>query len=176
MSEADLCSQLKSFYAAVRSQNGDLYSKKSIISIRYGIQKHFLKIKNIDVVNNDAFKPDNLVFQAMLVKLKQEGKGASVHKHPIEVDDIAMIYKSFNLDVPNDLQNKIFVDFMLFFCNRGRENLRELKKTDFSFHGSGDNKYIALRDHSTKNHRGDIKDDNESQGGRLYVIDRARSI
>jgi hypothetical protein len=42
------------------------------------------------------------------------------------------------------------------------ENLRELKKTDLSFHGSGDNKYIALRDHSTKNHRGDSKDDNES--------------
>jgi hypothetical protein len=40
-----------------------------MISIRYGIQKHFLKIKNIDVVNNDAFKPANLLFQAMLVKL-----------------------------------------------------------------------------------------------------------
>ena len=59
---------------------------------------------------------------------------------------------------------------MLFYCNRGRENLRELKKTDFTFHGSGDNKYIALRDHSTKNHRGDSKDDNESQGERLYVM------
>lgn len=173
MSEADLCSQLKSFYAAVRSQKGDLYSKKSMISIRYGIQKHFLKIKNIDVVNNDAFKPANLVFQAMLVKLEQEGKGpqgGQCPQTPIEVDDIAIIYKSFNLDVPNDLQNKVFVDFMLFYCNRGRENLRELKKTDFSFHGSGDNKYIALRDHSTKNHRGDSKDDNESQGGRLYVM------
>ena len=45
-----------------------------------------------------------------------------------------------------------------------------MKKTDFSFHGSGDNKYIALRDHSTKNHRGDSKDDNESQGERLYVM------
>jgi hypothetical protein len=42
-----------------------------------------------------------------------------------------------------------------------RKNLRELKKIDFSFHGSGDNKYIALRDHSTKSHRGDSKDDNE---------------
>ena len=83
MSEADLCSQLKSFYAAVRSQNGDLYSKKSMISIRYGIQKHFLKIKNTDVVNNDAFKPANLVFQAMLVKLKQEGKGGPVSTNPL---------------------------------------------------------------------------------------------
>ena len=50
---------------------------------------------------------------------------------------------------------------MLFYYNRDRKNLRELKKTDFSFHGSGDNKYIALRDHSTKSHRGDSKDDNE---------------
>ena len=105
--------------------------------------------------DNDAFKPANLVFQAMLVKLKQEGKGVSIHKPPIEVDDIAIIYKSFNLDVCTDLKNKLFVDFMLFYCNRCRENLRELKKTDFSFHGSGDNKYIALRDHSTKNHCGD---------------------
>jgi hypothetical protein len=31
-------------------------------------------------------------------------------------------------------------------------------------------KYTALRDHSTQNHRGDSKDDNESQGGRLYVM------
>ena len=41
MSEADLCSQLKSLYAVACSQKGDLYSKKSMISIRYGIQKHF---------------------------------------------------------------------------------------------------------------------------------------
>jgi predicted RNA-binding protein len=54
-------------------QKGDLYSKKSMISIRYGIQKHFLKIKNIDVVDNDAFKPANLVFQAKLMKIKGEG-------------------------------------------------------------------------------------------------------
>jgi hypothetical protein len=58
-------------------------------------------------VNNDAFKPANLVFQAMLVKLKREGKGASVHKPPIEVDDIAIIYKSFNLDVPTQLATQI---------------------------------------------------------------------
>jgi hypothetical protein len=170
ISEADLCSQLKSFYAAVQSQKGDLYSKKSMISVRYGIQKHFLKIKNIDVVNNDVFKPANLLFHAMLVRLKQAGKGVSVHKPPMEVDDIAIIYKSFNLDEPTDLQNNVFVDFMLFYCNRGRENLRELKKTDFSFHGSSDDKYIALRNLSTKNHCGDSKDDNESQGGRLYVM------
>jgi hypothetical protein len=58
---------------------------------------------------------------------------------------MANLMQVFVLDVRTDLKNKLFVDFMLFYCNRGRENLRELKKTDFSFHESGDNKYIALR-------------------------------
>ena len=105
MEAADLCNHLKSFYAAVRSKKGELYSKKSMISIRYGIQKHFIKIRNVDIVNCEAFKPANLIFQAMLVKLKQEGKGTSVHKPPIEVNDISLIYKSFNLNIPTDLQN-----------------------------------------------------------------------
>lgn len=105
-----------------------------------------------------------------MVKLKQNGKGTSTHKPPLEVDDICTLYKSFDLNVPADLQNKVFVDFMLYFCNRGRENLRDLTKSDFNFHGTGENKYISLRDHSTKNHRGDIHDDMESQDGRLYVV------
>jgi hypothetical protein len=39
----------------------------------------FLKVRDIDIVNNVGFKPANLVFQAMLVKLKKEGKGIRVY-------------------------------------------------------------------------------------------------
>ena len=165
-----LCGHLRSFYASIRTQKGEYYSKKSMISIRYGIQRHFLKVRDLDIVNNDEFKPANLVFQAMLVKLKQVGKGSSEHKPPIEADDLAVLYTSFDLDSPVDLQNKVFIDFMIYFCNRGRENLRELTKLDFKFHRSGGNKYVTLRDHSTKNHRGDTTDTDESQGGRLYAV------
>lgn len=143
----DLCSLLKGFYAAVRNQEGDYYSKKSMISIRYGIQRHFLKIRDIDIVNNVDFKPANLMFQAMLVKLKQEGKGISVHKPPIQNDDLKKLYGSFDPNVPADLQNKVFIDFMLYYCYRGRENLRDLQKSDFQIHGSGDQRFVVLKDH-----------------------------
>jgi hypothetical protein len=45
----DLCSLLKGFYAAARNQKGHYYSKKTMISIRYGIQRHFLKVRVIDI-------------------------------------------------------------------------------------------------------------------------------
>ena len=72
---------------------------------------------------------------------------------------------SFDVCTPKGLQDKVFVDYMLYFCNRGRENLRELKQTDFVIHENQD--YIVLKDKPTKNHKGDLRDD-ESQGGRIY--------
>lgn len=87
-----LCEHLKTFYAYARNQKGGFYSKKYMLSLRYGIQRNFLKIRDIDIVNNDAFKPANLVFHAMMVKLKQVGMGSSEHKPPIETDDLTVLY------------------------------------------------------------------------------------
>lgn len=42
------------------------------------------------------------------------------------------------------------VDFMIYFCNRGRENLRDIRKDDFVF--NGDN-CTSMKDRATKNHR-----------------------
>jgi hypothetical protein len=78
----------------------------------------FLKVRDIDIVNEVFFKPANLVFQAMLVKLKKEGKGIRVHKPPIQNDDLKKLYDSFDLNVSADLQNKVFIEFMLYYCNR----------------------------------------------------------
>ena len=89
-----------------------------MISIRYGIQRHFLKVRDLDKVNSDELIiPANLIFQAMLVKLKQVRKGSSEHKPPIDADDLAVLYSSFELDSPVDLQNKVFNEFMIYFCN-----------------------------------------------------------
>ena len=69
------------------------------------------------------------------------------------------------MSTPYGLQSKVFVDFMIYFCNRGRENLRDIKKSDFIFY-ENDN-FIVMRDMATKNHQGDVADE-ESQGGRIY--------
>ena len=72
------------------------------------------------------------------------------------------------MNTPSGLQNKVFIDFMLYFCNRGRENSRDIKKSDFII--CDNNEYIVIKDHKTKNHAGDLYDDNKSQGGRIYKI------
>lgn len=58
------------------------------------------------------------------------------------------LYNSFAIHTPTGFQNRLFVEFMIHFCNRGRENLRELKKSDFSMDENGN--YNEMRDMATK--------------------------
>ena len=55
------------------------------------------------------------------------------HHPPINEEDMNKIYESnvFSLNNPVSLQRKVFFDVMLYFCRRGRENLRKLIKDDF---------------------------------------------
>ena len=79
-------------------------------------------------------KPANTVYQAEISELKQEGKAHTQHKPAINKHDIKKLYDSglFNLTQPETLQNKVFFEIMFFFRRRGRQNLSELKKEDFS--------------------------------------------
>jgi hypothetical protein len=79
--------------------------------------------------------------------------------------DLEKLYGSFDIENPDGRQNKVFVDFIMFFCYRGRENLRDLKRGDFIL--DENRKYIELRDMTTKNHRDELHD-GESHGGRIY--------
>jgi len=136
-----------------------------MLSIRYGLQKHFEKTLKVDIVNLPEFKGANNVFNAMLVKLKHEGKAVVNHKNPLSAEDLKKLYEHFDLNTPYGLQSKVFVDFMIYFCNRGRKNLRDIKKSDFIFN-ENDN-FIVMRDMATKNHKGDVADE-ETRGGRIY--------
>ena len=44
---------------------------------------------------------------------------------------------SFDLDNPDQLQEKVFFDIMLQFARRGREELRELKTNSFEIRTDG---------------------------------------
>ena len=48
----EMCETLKAFYVAMRSKKGEYYSKKSMVSVRYAIQRHILKLRNFDIVND----------------------------------------------------------------------------------------------------------------------------
>ncbi|XP_011668570.1 uncharacterized protein LOC105440296 [Strongylocentrotus purpuratus] len=162
---------LCTFYSSLRREDGSWYSKKTMQVIRYGVQRHFLDLHNFDIRDKATFSQSVRMFKAVLVKLKKEGKGSTKHKPAISSSDMEIIQNSsvLDCDTPAGLQNKVFVDFMTYFCNRGRENLRELKPDDFRLETDEDGlRYITKRDQLTKNNRED--DDEVSNNGVMYEI------
>jgi hypothetical protein len=67
------------------------------------------------------------MFKAMIVQLKREEQGGIDHHPPIEADDLKKIYSTLKTTDPTSIQQKVFIDIMLYFGRRGRENLRNLK-------------------------------------------------
>ena len=66
------------------------------------------------------------------------------------------------------MQNKVFVDLMIHLSNRGRENLREMNRFDFTISTDSNNhRYVKINDKLAKNHRCDINDEN-SKKERMY--------
>ena len=53
------------------------------------------------------------------------------------------------------LQDKVFINVLLYFCNRGRENLREMTLDSFDICDEGGKCSITLKDTLTKNNRTD---------------------
>ncbi|XP_022242089.1 uncharacterized protein LOC111085855 [Limulus polyphemus] len=50
----NLASILGKFYIEVRQTNGEMYTKTSMISIRYGLQRHFQNTHDIDIVKDKS--------------------------------------------------------------------------------------------------------------------------
>jgi hypothetical protein len=68
-----LAAILKQFYAETRKQDGSQYQKSSLSAIRFGLNRHFKEILNVDITKDTEFKEANQVFIAQCVKLKKEG-------------------------------------------------------------------------------------------------------
>ena len=68
-----LAAILKQFYAETRKQDGSQYQKGSLSAIRFGLNRHFKEILNVDITKDTEFEEANQVFIAQCVKLKKEG-------------------------------------------------------------------------------------------------------
>ena len=160
---------LSRFYAGLRKDNGELYTRKSMLGFRYGIQRHFMELKKVDITSTDIFAESNRMYKAMLVKIKKCGKGAVKHKTPVSKEDWIKIWDSLDIGTPIGLQNKVFLDVMIYFANRGREGMRSMSITDFSVEVDDNLKlrYITHRDTLTKCRR---ENEDETVSGHMYEI------
>ena len=151
----ELAAVLRKFYAEARKKNGQMYSKNSLCSIRFAFFRHFKQELIIDIIKDTEFNEANRIYEAQYVELKKQGLAKTEHKPPIADEDIKKLYRCgvFNTENPTTLQNKVFFEIMLFFCQRGRQNLRQLKKTDFEIKVNSQGKRCVVKttDEQTKN-------------------------
>jgi hypothetical protein len=68
---------------------------------------------------------------------------------------------------PRTLQQKVFFEVMLFFCNMGRENLRNMKPSDYEIRTDSEGRrYVGSRiSRLSKNHR---ENDHDTTAARMY--------
>jgi hypothetical protein len=121
---------LRKLYGEVRKADGTCYAKKSMITVRFGLQKHFLKSKTEDVINSDAFSSANKMFKAVLVKLSKEGLGTVRHKEVILHEDLQKRYNHQNCscDTPESLQKGCSSSICFTFVIGEEKTFKMLKK------------------------------------------------
>ena len=169
----ELAAVLRKFYAEARKKDGQMYSKNSLCSIRFSLCRHFKQELNVDIIKDAEFDEANRVYGAQCVASKKQGLAKTEHKPPIADEDIEKLYRCgiFNTENPSTLQNKVFFEIMLFFCRRGRQNLRQLKKTDFEIKVNSQGKRCVVKTNAelTKNHR--EHDVQAEEGGMMIAND-----
>ncbi|KAK3088293.1 hypothetical protein FSP39_017185 [Pinctada imbricata] len=168
MEISELEANLSRFYAEARSEQGTLYKKSSLQTIRHGLSRHLTNTKGIDIIRGLEFKNSNKVFLAVSKDLKRQGFGGMEHYPPLEEADLRKMYAQFDLTDPKQLQWRVFCDVMIYFGRRGRENLRDLKITDFACKRDGEGKMFIylVKDEVTKNHQNDPN----TASGRMYEL------
>lgn len=101
------------------------------------------------------------MLNAQIVHLKRQGKENVRHKPVIEDEDLKNLKTSQAIELTSPLtflQNVRF-HVVLFFCRRGREGQRELKRSSFKFEVDASRKLVTMaHDEATKNHPGGLTD------------------
>ena len=172
VTKQELNELLISFYANARKKNGEHYKKSALMSLRFGLQRHFMSKREFNIIADPQFTKSNKVFEAAIVDLKRHGFGKVEHHDPISKEDLEKIQSSYNplSPDPNTLQQFVWFNLMFHLIRRGRENLRLQTKQLFAVQVDATGKrfvYQAL-DELDKNHRDkDLPSDSPGEG-RMY--------
>ena len=159
---------LKECFLTIKRKDGERYKTKSLHTLKYGIKQFLMKELGKDIGEEASFPLSTEAFKAAMHLSKKDGRGSIDHKQTITKGDQEKL-KIYQQDcsTPVKLQQKVFMDIMLHFCRRGRENLRDIRKDWFMFNTDENNvEYVTMRDELDKNHRGG---DNTSQQARMYA-------
>ena len=107
ISDNELNEVLRAFYVVVKTADGEVYSKSSMINIRSGINRHLTCLgRVIDITNYKNYTGVNSVFSGVLKKLRKDGLHVTQLKKAIPFDD-QKLYQSGVLGLQDPLLCKI---------------------------------------------------------------------
>ena len=96
----------RQFYAEVKNQQGEDYSKSTLIGLKHGLERYLncpSYNRGLSKSSNLAFKTSNSVLNAKIVSLKKQGKENVVHKPVLKDEDLAKLKNGDVLNVSSPL-------------------------------------------------------------------------
>ena len=131
--------------------------------------------EKIDIIADGPFMKSNMMFKAVQVEGKKEGRGVRKSTPPITETDMTKLAAYFNNDHvvrpnPRLLQKNVIFNIIYYLCHCGQENLHQMTKDWFEIIGepNGDKYITQVRDEFDKNHRED--DTTLTNQGRVYQV------
>ena len=138
MTNTELDVSLRQFYAEARNKEGENYGRATLLSLRNGIGRFLNSPSNncgISLTKDPQFVLSNQMLDAKIKQLKKEGLQNTNHKPAIELEDLEKLKNSeiLSLTQPWFLLRNVWFHISLFWCRRGFEGQRSLKRRSFAF-------------------------------------------
>ena len=102
------------------------------------------------------------MLDSKIKQLKKDGHQSTTHKLAIELEDLEKLKNCeiFSLTQPLSLLRNVWFHISLYWCRRGFEGQRSLKKSSFvsDKDASGGHFITMAHDEATRNHKGGVSD------------------
>ena len=125
-SDEELDNNLRAFYAEARNKEGKEYGKSTLLCLRSGIER-YLNFppynRGLKFSQNPVFKNSNMMLNAKIKDLKQQGKQNVQHKPDISTQDLQKLkyHPVLSPSTPLGLLRNVWFHTTLYWCRRGRE-------------------------------------------------------
>ena len=136
MNTAELDLNLARFYVEARTKKGEEYSRSALLGFRNSIERYLNNNgRTVKISRNQVFQKSNKILDAKLRINRRAGKENIQHK-PVIVLKRTWFYVS------------------LYWCRRGREGQRDLRRNSFKFTKDANGREYTVMTHKedTQNH------------------------
>lgn len=168
----DLPEVLEGFYTELRKADGEgEYKTSTLKCIRAALNRHYKEKRSLDIIANESFTWSNLMFKGVTKIAKEEGRGETDSRPPIEPEDLQTLQKYFAENLagppnPYKLQEMMLFNIIYYMGRRGRQNLRKMTKETYAISTDASGKryiYQAIKEQD-KNHAGsDMSPNNQAR-------------